>query len=280
MSVRALSIAAGRRSLAIARRLAGQALFCTVLAAAQAAAAQGGDRAAKAAADHTAPRGAEPDGYWTGDVDAPTPATLRGGWVIHAGALAALLRHGRAVIVDVSNAPRAPPGLAPGAPWMPLPHRAIPGAVWIPGVGAGSPAPGIEDFFRERLAEATAGDPDRPLVIYCHDRCWLSWNAAKRAIGYGYRRTYWFPEGIEGWIASGRPTATVEPREPAARRVAGTAAGDSRYRIDRGFGRAGTWPRNTRRGNSEQAIGCARNCSGPEGTESPILPPPRAPSID
>jgi len=68
------------------------------------------------------------------------------------------------------------------------------------------------------LAAATAGNLDGPLVIYCHDRCWLSWNAAKRAIGYGYRRIYWFPEGIEGWTASGRPTATVEPlqapREP------------------------------------------------------------------
>jgi len=27
---------------------------------------------------------AEPDGYWTGDVDAPVPASIRGGRVIHA----------------------------------------------------------------------------------------------------------------------------------------------------------------------------------------------------
>jgi PQQ-dependent catabolism-associated CXXCW motif protein len=45
--------------------------------------------------------------------------------------------------------------------------------------------------------------------VYCHERCWLSWNAAKRAIRYGYRNVYWFPDGIEGWRAAGFETATA-----------------------------------------------------------------------
>jgi PQQ-dependent catabolism-associated CXXCW motif protein len=51
----------------------------------------------------------------------------------------------------------------------------------------------------------------RPVVFYCHEKCWLSWNGAKRAIGYGYRNVYWFPDGIEGWRKSKLPTAVVQP---------------------------------------------------------------------
>ncbi|MDB6086006.1 MAG: rhodanese [Gammaproteobacteria bacterium] len=161
-------------------------------------------------------RAGEPEGYWLGDAEAPVPATIHGGTVIRARELEALLRRGGAVLVDVSNAPRRPGGLAPGDPWMPLPHRALPGALWIPGAGAGDPTPEMDGFYRGRLTGATAGNLDAPLVVYCHDRCWLSWNAAKRAVGYGYRHVYWFSEGIEGWTAGSRPTALVEPQVPPA----------------------------------------------------------------
>jgi len=176
-------------------------------AAAPAPAAQGG-------AQQPQPVAQEPPGFWTGNIDSPVPSTIHGGVVIHARELSTLLKQG-AVVVDVSNAPRRPEGLAPGAPWMPVPHSALPGSLWIPGAGVGSMTPAFDAYFRARLAQATAGDLGRALAVYCHDRCWLSWNAAKRAIGYGYRRVYWFPEGIEGWRAAGLPTATVAAqREP------------------------------------------------------------------
>ena len=159
---------------------------------------------------------AEPEGYWEGKVDAPTPSTLQGGKVIHVEEVEALLRQGKAVVIDVSNTPRQPVELAPGAPWLPLPHRAIPGALWFPGVGAGALTREVDDFYRDRLQRATAGNVDVPLVVYCHENCWLSWNAAKRAIGYGYRRVFWFPEGIEGWTATGRQTMVAAPQGPAA----------------------------------------------------------------
>ena len=114
--------------------------------------------------------GAEPEGYWEGNVDAPTPSTLHGGRVIHVEQVEALLRQGKAVVIDVSNTPRRPAELAPGAPWLPLPHRALPDALWLPGVGAGALTPEVDDFYRRRLERATAGNVDMPLVVYCAGR--------------------------------------------------------------------------------------------------------------
>jgi len=160
----------------------------------------------------------EPDGFWTGPVNDPVPATIKGGKVIHTEDLAALLNKARAnaVIVDVSNAPRKPDNLPPTTTWLPVPHQAIPGAIWIPGAGLGAPPPPIDQFFRQRLATATGHDLARPLILYCHEKCWLSWNGAKRAIQYGYRNVYWFPDGIEGWRKAKLPMAVVQPEATPA----------------------------------------------------------------
>ena len=154
---------------------------------------------------------AEPDGFWNGPVNDPVPGTIKGGKVIHAQALAALLKHKNAVVVDVSNAPRRPENLPASSTWLPLPHHAIPGAIWIPGAGLGQPPPPLDQYFRERLAKATGNDMGLALVLYCHQRCWLSWNGAKRAIQFGYRNVYWFPDGIEGWRKARLATAVVQP---------------------------------------------------------------------
>ena len=141
----------------------------------------------------------------------PVTKTLSGGTVIHAQRLAKLLKPGGVLVVDVSDAPKQPPSCPQAAVWLPVPHPVIPGAIWIPGAGLGGIDPGIERLLRERLAQGTGNDPEHPVVIYCHRSCWLSWNAAKRAIGYGYRRIYWYPDGMEGWRAAGFPTASAEP---------------------------------------------------------------------
>jgi PQQ-dependent catabolism-associated CXXCW motif protein len=153
----------------------------------------------------------EPAGFWTGPINSPVPRTITGGKVIRARQLASMIKEGRAVIVDVSNAPRRPDNMAASAPWLPLPHHAIPGAVWIPGAGLGETPPALDRYFHDRLATITANDLARPLVIYCHERCWLSWNGARRAIRYGYRNVYWFPDGIEGWRKAKLPTEVIEP---------------------------------------------------------------------
>jgi PQQ-dependent catabolism-associated CXXCW motif protein len=161
----------------------------------------------------------EPATVWSGDVDAPVPSTIAGGKVIRARALARLMKRKDVVVIDVSREPQRPAELAPGAPWLPVPHRALPAARWIPGVGAGVISPQLEQQFRRQLSLARGEDVHRPVVFYCHARCWLSWNAAKRAIGYGYKRVFWFPDGIEGWTAAGFPTVQVSAEtvpEPSA----------------------------------------------------------------
>ena len=161
----------------------------------------------------------EPSGYWTGDMNAPVPATLQGGTVIHVAAVEALLKERGTVVIDVSNAAARPADMAPGAPWMPLPHKAIPGAIWLPGVGAGEVPASVEAWYRDRLGAATSGDLAAPVLVYCHEQCWLSWNAARRAIEAGYKRVYWFPDGIEGWTAAGRSTVVAEPLAGAPART-------------------------------------------------------------
>jgi PQQ-dependent catabolism-associated CXXCW motif protein len=164
-----------------------------------------------AAAEVTVP---EPAGYWMGPTHGPVAATITGGRVIHTDQLTALLKADDVMVVDVSEAPKRPDQMAPGAVWLPVPHRVIPGGVWIPGAGLGAIPPDIEKLFRERLALGTHKDPAHELVIYCHESCWLSWNAAKRALSYGYKRVYWFPDGMEGWRAAGLPTTVAEPQLP------------------------------------------------------------------
>src|SRR5262249_16667725 len=47
---------------------------------------------------------------------------------------------------------------------------------------------------------------DTPLVFFCHSsKCWLSYNAALRAIGAGYTNVLWYRGGIAAWKAAGLP---------------------------------------------------------------------------
>jgi PQQ-dependent catabolism-associated CXXCW motif protein len=182
---------------------------------------QAGESAAEAAAP-------EPEGYWTGAINGAVPATIRGGTVVNTKVLQALVKNDQLVLVDASNHPKKPDKLAPNAPWIPAPHASIPKTLWIPGSGMGEIAPDVEALYRDRLARATANDLDTPIVVYCHERCWLSYNAARRALSYGYRKVYWYPDGIEGWRAAELPTSIVEAIEaPGSPRPASPAPAPS-----------------------------------------------------
>lgn len=171
-----------------------------------------GEKRVVAGAAQTAGPTSEPAGFWTGPINSPVPRTLTGGKVIHARELASLLKRRHPIVIDASNAPRRPENFS--GTWLPLPHQAIPGAVWIPGSGLGELPASLDEYYRTRLAALSGNDLSHPVVIYCHERCWLSWNGAKRAIEYGYRNVYWFPDGIEGWRAAKLPTAVIEPEQP------------------------------------------------------------------
>ena len=157
------------------------------------------------------PSAPEPDGYRLDDYRAPTPATVAGGQAIGTAEAETLWRGRNATFVDVLPAPRRPEGLRPDALWKPLPRRDIPGSVWLPDVGRGALSPALESYFRANLERATAGDKARALIFYCLADCWMSWNAAKRAAGYGYTRIYWYRDGSDGWEAARLPSADATP---------------------------------------------------------------------
>lgn len=48
------------------------------------------------------------------------------------------------------------------------------------------------------------------MVLYClSQQCWMSYNAALRAINLGYTNVLWYRGGIESWRQSGPPTQLV-----------------------------------------------------------------------
>jgi PQQ-dependent catabolism-associated CXXCW motif protein len=155
----------------------------------------------------------EPSGFWTGPMQSEVPATISGGTVIDTPALAAMIEEKDPVLIDVGPMPHKPDNI-PLEEWVPPPHRTIPGAIWLPGVGAGALAPQVEEWYRAWLEQLTGGDRSKPLVIFCHPDCWGSWNAAKRAIRDGYRAVHWYEEGIEGWQDAGQETRAVQPELP------------------------------------------------------------------
>jgi PQQ-dependent catabolism-associated CXXCW motif protein len=156
----------------------------------------------------------EPDGYRMDDYRAPTPETVAGGRVVHTDEVRRMVRGGGAVLIDVLPAPRRPDGMKPGMPWMPLPHSDLPGSIWLPDVGRGQISPAMEAWFRQRLATESGGDKGRILVFYCLADCWMSWNAAKRAVSYGYRQVYWYPDGTDGWQAAGETLERANAATP------------------------------------------------------------------
>jgi PQQ-dependent catabolism-associated CXXCW motif protein len=144
------------------------------------------------------------------DYRAPTPETVAGGVVLGTDAAYELWKSGSAVWIDVLPAPRRPANLPSSALWMPLPHRDIPGSLWLPDIGRGALSPELETYVQDHLEAATGGHRDTAIVFYCLADCWMSWNAAKRAASWGYTRVYWFPDGTDGWEAAKLPLTETE----------------------------------------------------------------------
>ncbi|HEU4826565.1 MAG TPA: rhodanese-like domain-containing protein [Dongiaceae bacterium] len=155
----------------------------------------------------------EPSGFWTGPMHGAVPATIAGGIVVDSAALATLIADANPVLIDVAPMPHKPDDIAAAA-WNPPPHRTIPGARWLPDGGKGALGPARDEWFRTQLRILTGHDRTRPIVFFCHPDCWASWNAAKRAILYGYTSVHWYEEGVEGWQDAGKPTEVAEAETP------------------------------------------------------------------
>ena len=158
--------------------------------------ARGEDGAADEAQDFGLPPS---DELRLSDHAAPTPLVLRGATLIRTAELMARIEgtpEMRPLLFDV---------LGDG-------HETLPGAIWLPGAGRGT---GFDDAVQVQLASVLAalsgGEKARALVFFCSSvRCWLSYNAALRAVQLGYTNIYWYRGGIASWLAAGG--AVAEPR--------------------------------------------------------------------
>jgi len=153
----------------------------------------------------------EPGGYRTDNYRAPVPATLKGARVLTTRDAEALWRARSAVFVDVLPHPPKPANLPPDTVWRDKPRQNIPGSIWLPDTGYGELANVTENYLRTGLAHATQGDRTKLLVFYCQADCWMSWNAAKRAMSMGYAHVAWFPDGTDGWQKVDLPMTEAQP---------------------------------------------------------------------
>ena len=154
----------------------------------------------------------EPEGYRNEEYRAPTPATLTGASVLSTEQAHELWQSRRGVFIDVlPQAPR-PKNLPRDVVWRDPPRDDIPGSLWLPDTGYGDLAPETRDYFAANVKKATRGDAT--LVFYCRRDCWMSWNAAKRALSLGFAPIAWYPDGVDGWREAGFPfeARKAEPR--------------------------------------------------------------------
>lgn len=162
-------------------------------------------------ANADAPAGVkEPAGYRMDTYRAPVPESLAGAEVVEVDGAERLWKSRDAVFIDVYPQAPKPPGLPKGTIWRAPKHKSIQGAVWLANVGYGVIRPDVEGFFKSELEKLSGGQKDKALVFFCLRDCWMSWNAAKRALAYGYTNVVWFPDGTDGWGDFELPTVMLE----------------------------------------------------------------------
>ena len=153
----------------------------------------------------------EPDTYRMDHYRGPVPQTLAGGVVVSTETAHALWYTNSVAFVDVLPRAPKPPNLPKGTIWREKPRHSIPGAIWLPNVGYGAIADVVADYFRAGLKAAVGDDKAAPILFFCLEECWMSWNAARRAIEWGHTRVFWFPEGTDGWQFYDYPTDEILP---------------------------------------------------------------------
>lgn len=153
----------------------------------------------------------EPAEYRTENYRADVPATIKGATVVSTEEAIALWQEKAAVFIDVLPHDEKPRNLPEGTIWREKVRENIPGSVWLANVGYGVLNKETETYFRKALKALLGDDKDRKVLFYCLENCWMSWNAAKRAVEWGYRSVFWYPFGTDGWIAAKQPTEKSVP---------------------------------------------------------------------
>ncbi len=155
----------------------------------------------------------QPEGYRMEFYDSEVPAALDGASTITAVGTKRLQESYGAVVIDVIPQHRRPSELPENQIWIPVEHEGVPGAIWLPDTGYGALSDITEEYFNHHLEAATNGKKDHAIVFYCRSDCWMSWNAAKRALTYGYTNVYWFNGGTDDWILEGFEFEVLKPAE-------------------------------------------------------------------
>ncbi len=151
----------------------------------------------------------EPHGYFVGAYHSPVPLTLQGATVVDTAQAHVLwLKH--QIFVDVLPQAPKPAGLPPGTIFRVKPRRYIPGSIWLPDTGYGQLSGKMQFYFEDGLQKVTHGDKAKTLVFYCLKDCWMSWNAARRAMQLGYRHVVWYRDGTDGWGAAQFPLQIIQ----------------------------------------------------------------------
>lgn len=158
-----------------------------------------------------AERPPEPSSYRMEEYRAPVPATLQGARIVSTEEAAALLRDKRALFIDVMPHTPRPAKLPAGTIWREKVRMNIPGSVWLPNVGYGAISKDDTDYFRAALESLNSGGKGSEILFYCMTDCWMSWNAAKRAIEWGYGSVIWYPMGADGWERDGHSLTEAKP---------------------------------------------------------------------
>jgi PQQ-dependent catabolism-associated CXXCW motif protein len=93
------------------------------------------------------------------------------------------------------------------------PQDSLPGAILFTQAGLGnSYSDQVQQHLAAHLTQLTHGNLRAPIVFFCLSKtCWLSHNAAVRAVSLGYTNVLWYRGGRDAWIAAGLP---MEPAVP------------------------------------------------------------------
>ena len=153
----------------------------------------------------------EPEGFRTEEYRAPVPETLTGARVVTTTQAEAIWRAKNGTFIDVLPRAPKPANLPVGTIWRNRPRFDIPGSIWLPDTGYGKLAPATEDYLRQGVERATASNRGALVVVYCLANCWMSWNAAKRILSYGYSNVAWYPDGTDGWEHADLPMVEAQP---------------------------------------------------------------------
>jgi len=132
----------------------------------------------------------------TGSMHGPTPTSIPGGQTLSTEALYGMMQQNPSgfLLLDVLGSGQH----------LPQAQAAAPAAA------AGSFGDQTQQQFGQYLSQATGGNKSTPLVLYCQSpQCWMSYNAALRAVNLGYTRVLWYRGGLEAWQAAGLPVQSA-----------------------------------------------------------------------